>query len=469
VAEARVILGDALEALRGMEPGSVDAVCADPPAGISFMGLPFDSFGAGAPARSGYKAHNKTTMLANGRGLTVAASAKNRAAFVAFLTPIMAECLRVCRPGAVALVWALPRTSHWTGTALEDAGWDIEDKICHLFGTGFPKHRSKLKPGHEEWILCRKPGPKWLGVEECRVGWQPSDLDPRQNRSITPRAGLSGDAYGGGPNTYGDGSGVERKPFVERMSPAGRYPANLALSHHESCVCRGTKRVRGSNGVRGASTRVYGGGKGFTAATGEEVGYAGPDGKEEVKAWDCHPECAIRLLDEQAGERPGDRPGRKPRVHKAPPGGNGHTLNPGWTGCETPGHTDTGGPSRFFYVAKAPGRERWFYCTDCGDAFEPGERNRHGHGHVDGDGKPDWKHLEAHPTQKSLALMRWLVRLACPTGGLVLDCFAGSGSAGVACLETGRRFVGIDDNPAYHAIAERRLAAAAASLPGEES
>src|SRR5262245_45581870 len=48
------------------------------------------------------------------------------------------------------------------------------------------------------------------------------------------------------------------------------------------------------------------------------------------------------------GERAGDRADRKPRVHIAPPGGNGHTLNPGWSGGETPGHADTGTAARFF-------------------------------------------------------------------------------------------------------------------------
>jgi site-specific DNA-methyltransferase (adenine-specific) len=43
------------------------------------------------------------------------------------------------KPGAHGLVWALPRTSHWTATALEDAGFEIRDVITHHFGSGFPK------------------------------------------------------------------------------------------------------------------------------------------------------------------------------------------------------------------------------------------------------------------------------------------------------------------------------------------
>lgn len=61
-----------------------------------------------------------------------------------------------------------------------------------------------------------------------------------------------------------------------------------------------------------------------------------------------------------------------------------------------------------------------------------------------------------HTTQKPVDVMSWLVGVARP-GGLVLDPFAGSGSTGVAALETGRRFVGIEREPAYLDIAARRL------------
>jgi len=61
-----------------------------------------------------------------------------------------------------------------------------------------------------------------------------------------------------------------------------------------------------------------------------------------------------------------------------------------------------------------------------------------------------------HPTVKPLALMRWLVRLATPAGGLVLDPFMGSGSTRLAALAEGCRFVGIEINEEYLAIAASR-------------
>lgn len=87
---------------------------------------------------------------------------------------------------------------------------------------------------------------------------------------------------------------------------------------------------------------------------------------------------------------------------------------------------DSGSAARFFYCAKASKKER-------------GEGND-------------------HPTVKPVELMRWLVRLVTPHGGVVLDPFMGSGTTGVAALAEGSRFVGIEQSPEYLAIARRRIA-----------
>lgn len=76
--------------------------------------------------------------------------------------------------------------------------------------------------------------------------------------------------------------------------------------------------------------------------------------------------------------------------------------------------------------------------------------------------KRDDKH---HLTGKPTALMKELVRPVLP-GGLVLDPFAGSGTTGVAALLTGRRFIGIEREAAYVAIARARLEAAELEAAG---
>lgn len=65
-----------------------------------------------------------------------------------------------------------------------------------------------------------------------------------------------------------------------------------------------------------------------------------------------------------------------------------------------------------------------------------------------------------HPTQKPVALMEYLIRTYTNEGETVLDFTMGSGTTGVACVSTGRNFIGIERDPEYFAIAEGRIAAA---------
>lgn len=125
----------------------------DPPAGIGFMGKDWDKDKGG------------------------------RDHWIAWMTEVMRECLRVLKPGAHGLVWALPRTSHWTATALENAGFDIRDVVTHLFGTGFPKSMdvSKAidKAAGAERVVTDVPkrtpdGKTWL---ERRPNGIPSQFD----------------------------------------------------------------------------------------------------------------------------------------------------------------------------------------------------------------------------------------------------------------------------------------------------
>lgn len=64
----------------------------------------------------------------------------------------------------------------------------------------------------------------------------------------------------------------------------------------------------------------------------------------------------------------------------------------------------------------------------------------------------------SHPTQKPESVMEYLVLLACPPGGLVLDPFCGSGTTGVACRRHGRTFLGFERDPEHAQTARRRIA-----------
>lgn len=78
------------------------------------------------------------------------------------------------------------------------------------------------------------------------------------------------------------------------------------------------------------------------------------------------------------------------------------------------------------------------------------------------DGRPGERD---HPTQKPVALLRYLIKTYTKEGEVVLDSCMGSGSAGVAAVETGRQFIGMELDPKYFGAAQRRIAAA---IAGEE-
>ena len=122
---------------------------------------------------------------------------------------------------------------------------------------------------------------------------------------------------------------------------------------------------------------------------------------------------------------------------------------------------DHGSASRFFYVAKASREERERGCenlpqrtageaTDRQDGSAGLNSPRAGASRTHGA-------RNHHPTVKPVALMRWLVRLVTPPGGLVLDPFTGSGATGLACVKEQRRFLGIEREAEYVAIANARL------------
>lgn len=66
-----------------------------------------------------------------------------------------------------------------------------------------------------------------------------------------------------------------------------------------------------------------------------------------------------------------------------------------------------------------------------------------------------------HPTQKPVALMEYLIKTYTNEGDVVLDNTMGSGTTGVACANTGRRFIGMERDPAYFEIARDRIYSAA--------
>lgn len=67
-----------------------------------------------------------------------------------------------------------------------------------------------------------------------------------------------------------------------------------------------------------------------------------------------------------------------------------------------------------------------------------------------------------HPTQKPVRVMQWCINLISKPGDTIIDPYMGSGTTGVAAVKTGRNFIGIEIDPTYYAIAQRRIEDAAA-------
>jgi site-specific DNA-methyltransferase (adenine-specific) len=128
-------------------------------------------------------------------------------------------------------------------------------------------------------------------------------------------------------------------------------------------------------------------------------------------------------------------------------------------------HGDAGGASRFFYVAKASRSERnaGLEGLKTQDAHKwNGDIGKRGIGdyYPDGTQRPITPERNIHPTVKPVALMKYLIGLVVPKGGVVLDPFLGSGTTAVAAIEEGVEWIGCEREPEYVEIIKARVAAA---------
>ena len=136
------------------------------------------------------------------------------------------------------------------------------------------------------------------------------------------------------------------------------------------------------------------------------------------------------------------------------------------------GHEDSGSASRYFkscpadegdydcikYCPKASKAERNMGC----EGLDGDRKGMNFGGELNGRGNPIniGTHKNSHPTVKPLTLMRYIVRLATPPGGTVLDPFAGSGTTIMAAIQEGFNGIGIEKEQDYVEIAKCRIEAA---------
>lgn len=251
----------------------------------------------------------------------------------------------------------------------------------------------------------------------------------------------------------------------------GRWPANVVFSHHPACVQVGVKKIKNLGGVPGNKRRDTSDPTFTSRKYVSQTHYFDPNSLETVEDWHCAvgcpgcghvwpaaklepcPECkceriewvcAVKMLDEQSGVgQPTWRSSPKSQIGKAKFDGKyaGGQLYENHDDCYG-GYADTGGASRFFYCVKASKADRGYLPAEDLPLF--------------GESIPEFRNV--HPTVKPVDLMRWLLTLvATPTGGVVLDPFAGSGTTGVAAKILGRRCVLIESEEEYCKIAVERL------------
>lgn len=384
----RLIHGNCLDVMPTLDAGSVDCVVTDPPYGLEFMGKEWDKLWRNhSPAAVSYLSGAASAFTKRQRKQPIYRAGKDAQEWHHAWA---AAALRVLKPAGYMLAFGGTRTYHRLACAIEDAGFEIRDCVMWLYGSGFPKAKSCLKPAWEPVLLCRKPGGKVLplGIDGCRV--------PHNGRRSPCKADgtVSRNSKGVLAGGHHDSPSWD--------TSIGRWPANVVHDGSdevmEAFAAFGERG--GGYGVRGRGGDVYGSGRGYTTdfpVTGQTVG-----------------------------------------------------------------HGDTGTAARFFYCAKSSRAEREAGLDGPASVMSVWGGNEDDLSEGKKSVRPSRNH---HPTVKPLALMRWLCRLVCPPGGTVLDPFMGSGTTGIAGVQEGFDFIGIEREAEYYAIAEKRIAAAQAKEP----
>ncbi|MEH3055459.1 MAG: site-specific DNA-methyltransferase [Patulibacter minatonensis] len=455
-AAARVLVGDCVEQMQQLDDASVDAVVTDPPYGIGFMGHEWDQpglshrerfeklvaadversklqrqmeraqrRGSHRPPAVGAGHQRDREAAAAGEGVRPDAMNAGRydlsptanRAFQAWTEAWAAEALRVLKPGGHLISFSSTRTYHRMVTGIEDAGFEIRDQIAWLFGSGFPK---SLQPRHGMLSL-----PRSTTRAEWKAWW-------RAVRSIATGTALK----------------PGHEPVVLARKPLDGTVAQNVLRHGVGALnidgCRiaagspdGVSRDRDAEPTRG---KVY-------ARTGRHLhATPGPRGGDARGRWPSNvalDDIAAEVLDEQSGT-----------LASGTEASGGHRRSSDKFGRNTYGtfagtevetgvlYGDSGGATAERDAGLgAPTAARRRASNDFGSLH---------------DAEPALV-SNIHPTVKPVALMRWLVRMVTPPGGVVLDPFTGSGTTGIAAVLEGCAFIGCERSDEYAAIALARI------------
>ena len=397
-----LLKGDCLVELARIPDASVDSIVTDPPYGLGFMG-------------KGWDIHTPLD-------------------FERFCEAWSRECLRILKPGGHMLAFGGSRTWHRLAAGIEDAGFEIRDSIAWLYGSGFPKSMDVSKAIDKAAGATREV----VGVNSRAAQQTPKHDDTSLGKFAGTSPDLTAPATDAAREWEGWGTALKPafEPIVVARKPLGeKTVAANVLAYGTGALNIDATRI----GVTDAAyARNHSGDRGHAGTRSEDRStdiHAGGGSASAAGRWPANvvlDEDQAAALDAQSGVTKSTR-GKKQTAgaptavttgatHGGSSGGYNHA-----TRDEVVGHSDSGGASRFFYIAKAPKSERPV---------------------IDG---------TAHPTVKPLSLMRWLIRLVTPPGGCVVDPFAGSGTTLEAAYLEGFESIGVEMTPDYWPLIAARI------------
>jgi DNA modification methylase len=456
---------DCLDQLKLLPDNSIDSIVTDPPYGISFMGKPWD---------------NDIPDVA-----------------------VWKECLRVLKPGGHLLSFGGTRTYQDIASSIKAAGFEIRDCIAWLYGQGFPKSHdlgngwgTQLKPALELICMARKPLEGTLAQNILKYGTGAINIDACRVKAVVGDKPKFPDGEYSTDTTIGAIRPVKRDPD---RNPTSRFPPNIIHDGSDEVLEHFPDNAGGGHW---AKTKV----KGYGKFGGGESTYEGPgarDGKgsagrffkvcqpDQVEVITTHSKSkkAARgkgiyggFASVETHQTEGQKLGRFPAniIHDGSddivelfpteagafaPVRKGHSgkskgIYGDYTSRGDDGATfygERGSAARFFYCAKASRRERDFGLEGEKKAIK---------GRDAGQDTRNVPHKTRatpignfHPTVKPVELMRYLARLVTPKGGIVLDPFLGSGTTAIAASLEGFKYIGIERDKEYTAVARKRIKA----------
>ena len=418
--------GDCLRVLAALPEGSISAAVTDPPYELAFMGRSWD---------------------------------QRR---VAFDPDTRRQVFRVLKPGAHLVAFGGTRTYHRMTCAIEDAGFEVRDCLAWLYGSGFPKSLDVSKAidktaprlgmfedfakhygerrrssGMTHAAVCAATGAHGkVNHGGASTNWEAGYNVPTRSQwaQLQPLLGLSDEwlplieRIEAEREKIGETAGVARPGFA-----GDRYGDNGGESVVVDITAPATPEAVQWAGwgtaLKPAFEPVVLARKPLIGTVAENVlehgtGALDIDRSRVGERWPANvvlDELAATQLDEHTGTLTS---GSRESGQYGVAGGRG--IYGEYGSGEIPAVTgDFGGASRFFYCAKADTQDR-------------------------GAGND-------HPTVKPVDLMRWLIRLVTPAGGVVLDPFSGSGSTLEAAIAEGRKSIGVEQDEHYCDLIAQRL------------